>query len=328
MSLRLLRCPNCGADLEITEGVETVRCRFCGARCQLEGRGAKAHLSLISAHLERIEGHAARTAVEIEAIRQQQAHGLASQFATDDALRRAAAAQEAAAIETAYAARVGATVGEAFIYAGAQLSAQQEAERQQLLSLRSHYRTWRVLEYVGGISVMFLVFVVGTIAVVVAGPKDSQALMFFLGVLPASVGFAIVTGKIAKSIWTKAGRAYNERAFLYGLPDVRVKSRAEADWDRESKRIDKEAKRAWGTPKSSGVGGLIVLGIAGAIALTLWSKCSGTPEANRQSQPAEPPAANTPANEPQTNGLPSSAPTPADNSAKPPSNASATNSGG
>lgn len=322
MSVHVLRCPNCGADLEVSDGVETVRCRFCGARCQLDGDGGVPHLRLIFAHLERIEGHTARTAAELEAIRQQHAVGLASRTSTDDALRRAAAAHESAAHQAAYAARVGASVGEAFLHAGAQASAQQEAEQRELLSLRSRYRTWRVLEYVGGLTVLFFVFIAGAVVVAVAAPKDSQPLLFFVGVLPASILMAVITGKVSKAVWTKAGRAYNERAFLYGLPEVRVKSKAEADWDRESKRIDKEARKAWGAPRSGGIGGLIVLGIAGAIALTVWSKCSAPPASNQEVPPTSDPARTAPGNAP-----PSNLAVPKDNSATP-SNAPAGNSGG
>lgn len=321
MPVQVLRCPSCGADLEVSDGVETVRCRFCGARCQLEGSGGVPYLKLISAQLERIEGHTARTAAEMEAIRQQHAVGLESRISADDALRRAAAAHESAAHQAAYAARVGASVGEAVLHAGAQASAQQEAEQRELLSLRSRYRTWRVLEYVGSISILFFVFVAGAAVVAVAAPKDTQPILFFVGVLPTSILMAAIAGKVSKAVWTKAGRAYNERAFLYGLPEVRVKSKAEADWDRESKRIDKEARKAWGAPRSSGIGGLILLGIAGAIAMTVWSKCSAPTAANQEIPPSNIPAGIAPGNAP-----PSNFAAPKDNSTAP-SSAPAGNSG-
>lgn len=40
MSVHVLRCPNCGADLDVADGLEVIRCKFCGARCRMDWRGA------------------------------------------------------------------------------------------------------------------------------------------------------------------------------------------------------------------------------------------------------------------------------------------------
>lgn len=45
MSVHVLRCPNCGAELDVVEGAQAIRCRFCGARCRVEGSGGNAKLS-------------------------------------------------------------------------------------------------------------------------------------------------------------------------------------------------------------------------------------------------------------------------------------------
>lgn len=45
MSVHVLRCPNCGADLEVTDGSATIRCRYCKAHCRVEGVGAGAKLT-------------------------------------------------------------------------------------------------------------------------------------------------------------------------------------------------------------------------------------------------------------------------------------------
>ncbi len=45
MSVHVLRCPNCSANLEVVDGSQLVRCRFCAARCRVEGFGSAATLS-------------------------------------------------------------------------------------------------------------------------------------------------------------------------------------------------------------------------------------------------------------------------------------------
>lgn len=40
MSVHVLRCPNCGADLDVVDGVESIRCRFCRTPCRVDWRGA------------------------------------------------------------------------------------------------------------------------------------------------------------------------------------------------------------------------------------------------------------------------------------------------
>ena len=38
MELMTLRCPNCGADLEIDNGVDTFFCKYCGYKIILDGQ--------------------------------------------------------------------------------------------------------------------------------------------------------------------------------------------------------------------------------------------------------------------------------------------------
>ncbi|MCC7510015.1 MAG: hypothetical protein IT464_11695 [Planctomycetes bacterium] len=40
MSVHVLRCPNCGADLDVADGSAIIRCKFCGARCRMDWHGA------------------------------------------------------------------------------------------------------------------------------------------------------------------------------------------------------------------------------------------------------------------------------------------------
>lgn len=285
MSVHVLRCPNCGADLDVVDGVETIRCKFCGARCHVEGHGAGQHLKLITAQLDRLEGHASRTAAEIEALRMQQERAWASQAETDDALRRAATVQEIAAHETAYAARLQSATHEAFIHAGQQVAAEQEAERRFLLSLRARYRVWRVLQWIGAFGMFFVTLFVGAILNMVLVPDEKQAVAF-MGVIAGAVIASMVTEKVAKAIWVSAGRKYNERAFLFGLPEVRVKSKAEAQWDKEASRLDKQWKKASRNPSGSNALGWLVL-----LALVIWG-ISALASGDKGKGPAESKPAN------------------------------------
>lgn len=147
MSVHILRCPNCGAELDVTDGAESIRCSYCGARCHVEGQGSTRHLSLITQQLGRIESHAERTAAEIEAMRLQQVHGLASQLHTDEALRRAAAAQEAAAQEVMHATRMQAASLAAQHQAHQNWAAQEAAQYREALKGRSRFRVWSALSY-------------------------------------------------------------------------------------------------------------------------------------------------------------------------------------
>lgn len=270
MAVHVLRCPNCGADLDVVDGVETIRCKFCGARCQIEGQGAHQHLTLIAEQLGRIEQHAARTSAEVEAMRQQHAYGLASQYQTDEALRRAAAAQEVAAHESAYAARMQSATYEAVSRAGQQWAAGQEAERLAVVKLRTSYRWakaffWLTLVLPPLLALPYL-STSGTTSERVAG---TAGLAFGLFVLASPLWL------IGYYVARRSGRKFNERAFLYGLPEVRVKSKAEEDWERQSKKL-------WGSKEKSSVGGclglVVLLGIGVAV-------CS-TKDKNRDNKPA------------------------------------------
>ncbi|MCC6151867.1 MAG: hypothetical protein IT461_16580 [Planctomycetes bacterium] len=45
MSVHVLRCPNCGADLEVADGSATIRCRYCRAHCRVQGVGTAKKLT-------------------------------------------------------------------------------------------------------------------------------------------------------------------------------------------------------------------------------------------------------------------------------------------
>jgi hypothetical protein len=355
MSVHVLRCPNCGADLDVVEGVETIRCKFCGARSHVEGAGSGLHLSMIAKQMERIEGHAARTAAELEAMRTAQARGLASQHETDDAMRRAASAQEAAAKQAAFAARLAAEreirqlaeeaerikrdltqvqdaerkaaeaerrlahlnspeelekvraaeelIARAELYGShesplvpnhlPQSSSQWDAEHHSLLQLRSRYRWSRVLAFVGWPFVMIAVVVLGVVAQAVAPNdhwlKQSGGVWILVALLSVPLYFTVVW-----SYGTALGRKFNDRAFLYGLPNVRVKSREQAelekasrqiekDWEAESRRIERDWKRSMRKTEGGGFVGCLVLVLIFAVGVYTCSpseRSDNTPHGN------------------------------------------------
>lgn len=256
MSVHVLRCPNCGAELQIAETSETIRCNHCGTRCHVEGTGAGLHLSKIAKQIERIEGHAAKTAAEIEAMRVAQERGLSSQSQTEAAMRRAASAQEAAAKEAALAARLVAAreirqfteeveksgrelaeVKEAaerrVAEAKARLSehearlAQYEADRAAALALRSQYRMSRVWSIVAFPVVLGCVGAAG-LGLLVWRPADwvmTLGKLLFLG----SPFVALTWSSMTWSRGTEAGRKFNESAFSLDLPLLSVKSKSQHD---------------------------------------------------------------------------------------------------
>jgi len=286
---------------------------------------------MIAKQMERIEGHAARTAAELEAMRAAQAKGLASQQETDDAMRRAAAAQEEAAKQSALASRLVAAremrqltdeaerikrdlaeleeaekkaaeaerrlallnspaelekvraaedlIANAELYGGhadasapsshQQNSSPWEIEQQALLQLRSRYRWSRVLAIVGWPVVIVAVFLIGLVAEALAPDghwlKASRGAWSLVALLSAPVFVVVVW-----SYGTALGRRFNDRAFLYGLPSVRVKSREQAefekatrqierDWEAESRRIERDWKRSMRKTEGGGCVGCLVL---------------------------------------------------------------------
>ena len=66
-----LNCPNCGADLDVPEGVQRVTCRFCNSRLQLVETGSVRTLTLLQAGLERIEQHSQKAADGVAVLVQQ-----------------------------------------------------------------------------------------------------------------------------------------------------------------------------------------------------------------------------------------------------------------
>ena len=43
MNLKVLHCPNCGASIEIEDGIDTFFCKYCGYRIILEGQSKAAY---------------------------------------------------------------------------------------------------------------------------------------------------------------------------------------------------------------------------------------------------------------------------------------------
>lgn len=262
MSVHVLRCPNCGADLQIAETSETIRCNYCGARCHVEGVGTGMHLSMIAKQIERIEGHAARTAAEIEAMRLAQARGLASQYQTDDAMRRAAAAQEAAAHEAAYAARLQSATQQALAQAGREWAAEQDAEQKRVVAFRTSYSRFNGIAAIGALSIgASLVWWLlkgdwqGRI-----GPAVGVCVSLLLGVW----GWAAVFSHLGE----RAGRKFNEKAFLYGMREIPIKSADE-------KRLSSPSNANWG-----------VLYLLVSTCLCIWAAASkATPSQPETGQP-------------------------------------------
>jgi hypothetical protein len=268
------------------------------------------HLSLIAQQLGRIEGHAARTAAEVEAMRVQQAHRLASQFQTDEALRRAAAAQEAAAQESAYAARLQSATHGAVIAASQQVAAEQELERRKVLGLRSKYR-WALagfyLALLGPLTFVAMFVLLAT--------RKGAEVSVGGGVATATV-LALMLWIVSSPAWLACyflsryyGRKFNSKAFLYGLKEVRVKSREQVRWERETKQIETKWKRAVSSPAGSGLGGAVVLVLVIAVGAATCSPRSDEPSTKRQTpqvpangNESKPPtnaeAEDSPANEP------------------------------
>lgn len=300
MAIRVLRCPNCGADLDVVEGVETIRCKFCGARCQLEGSGRNQHLTLITQQLGRIEEHAARTSAEIEAMRQQQSHGLVSQFQTDEALRRAAAAQEAAAHEAAYAARAQSATHEAIAHAGQQWAAEHDAERKKVVVFRSWRNRFNAVAVLGALGILGLL---GRWLATAnwegrLGPAGAVTVAILLG----AWGWAAFFSYCAAG----AGRKFNERAFLFGLREVRVRSK-------EQKGFGSANYAAWGCLYVMIAAGLVIWAASSTAELptpkenstpvgpTLPDNGASSPEEQSNSAPSNEAQENPPENSPRKN---------------------------
>ena len=45
MELHVLRCPNCGANLEVEDGIDTFYCKYCGYKIILDGQSDQAYKS-------------------------------------------------------------------------------------------------------------------------------------------------------------------------------------------------------------------------------------------------------------------------------------------
>lgn len=45
MQMHVLKCPNCGADLDVEDGLDTFYCKYCGYKIVLEGQSDQAYKS-------------------------------------------------------------------------------------------------------------------------------------------------------------------------------------------------------------------------------------------------------------------------------------------
>ena len=315
MNVQVLNCPNCGAGLEVYGQPDTLRCKFCGSNCRVEGDGESRHLDLISAKLDELTSHAENTAEELARIRAVQGVAVDSQLETDDAVRRAAYAQELAAHEQAQAARVTSAIHEASIDAANELNQAALVEENRALSLHASFEKC--------ISVMAWAITPVIITAIVLGIWFSgswflpeSGFLTFLAVLFIGLLVTSPVWGIAHLYKIYYGRRFNEIAYLYGLPEVNVKSKAQADLDRELKKLGDSGKaNEW-----LGCGFVILVLVVGGI----WKFKSGS--SNEQDSPSQTPSqqpdnseAHTPAmNSPQNSNSPADADSnePASNSAE------------
>lgn len=45
MQMHVLKCPNCGANLDVEDGLDTFYCKYCGYKIVLEGQSDQAYRS-------------------------------------------------------------------------------------------------------------------------------------------------------------------------------------------------------------------------------------------------------------------------------------------
>lgn len=60
-----LKCPSCGADLEITADMDTFYCGYCGTRQMVQRRGGTVSLKLVGEAIARVQVGTDRTAAEL-----------------------------------------------------------------------------------------------------------------------------------------------------------------------------------------------------------------------------------------------------------------------
>jgi hypothetical protein len=139
------------------------------------------------------------------------------------------------------------------------------------------------------------------------GPMLFAALLVFAGsgsmsrgeAVAVAVGGAIMFSGLAMPFWLtfyflsrRYGRKFNEVAYLHGLPEVKVKSREQVRWERESRRVERDWKRAMRSPAGSGTGFVILVLIAlAALAASKGGK-DKTPKPATNDTPVVLPASN------------------------------------
>lgn len=71
-SVEALICPQCGADLDVPEGIQTLRCRFCGTSLRLKESGSVRGLAIIEQKLDRIIESTERTEKKVDGLAEEQ----------------------------------------------------------------------------------------------------------------------------------------------------------------------------------------------------------------------------------------------------------------
>ena len=64
-----LKCPSCGADLEISAEMDTFYCGYCGTRQMVQRRGGTVSLKLVGEAIARVQVGTDRTAAELALVR-------------------------------------------------------------------------------------------------------------------------------------------------------------------------------------------------------------------------------------------------------------------
>lgn len=386
MSVHVLRCPQCGADLEILDEVETIRCRYCRTPCRVNWKRAdpalerdaqefvdalngidldalekgldelsaaldsrqrnrwlleavsrldsQERVDRLAAHV--VEAGQARELLEgidrgiqnlpsdnedphvavvrklmdrlASSIRTLEAKGnvrtdaepfIDERLGSDElaVLQRNVASENASLGGELCAAHVEAGRANAEVHV-----AGENADLRALKVLRSTYRWRRVQAVVFFPIVLAVTAAIGVLLVHLNLAQWVNTVGWCLGL--ASPLVAVLYSVVMWQRGTVAGQDFNTSAFLFGLPEVAVKSKAQIRWEkdatnvqrqwdrhwgRESKRIERDWQRALSSPQGTAWGGCLILIVGVGLAVALCS--DGREEAGNQ-QPNSAPSKN------------------------------------
>lgn len=295
MNIQLLRCPGCGADLEVASAAETIRCKFCGARCRIDWRGSDGVLTeeaqdladaLRGIDLDALERelNALNEMLDADNERREALEEATDRLGTDEQLEEMASKIVAAGMADEFLAGVdnlGDHGGDPVTLMGRDLThrlalrvrrvqaalpvaeeparlpqqepstldqlrqdlkqerlrltdelaeAQREsaeADRDLLLALRAKYRKSRIWAILGFLPLMLLFAALGGVLIHFEWTSWLKwAGWFLLAMSP------VVAIQYCRATWhegTDAARQFNERAYLHGLPELRVKPKTKTD---------------------------------------------------------------------------------------------------